>query len=688
MVKVYKSTSQTLFRAVSLMRIVLCNVFEAGLVRTFWCLSILVCISSPGFVLAAVSPNDLSILSDFNVRFDHLGGDNADPGFQSIAVGDLNGDGIPDLAIGVPGASTDGRSGNGTVYIIYGPLPTGTGNVIPLNVSSNFNVRLDGAVRSFGYSLAIGDVNGDGRADLVVGAPFENGGLGAVYVIPGSFPSGTGQTKDMAVTTNYSVEYIGDLLGSNPDYVGYSLVLADLDGDGAQEIAMGAPNAARDVGVKIPVYGPGIGKVYVTSGPSPSDVGMSVSLSVPSNYRLLVLGDGSCTNGNWLCRYNADSFGAALETGDWNHDGLKDLAIGAPNEYGVFVLYGPIPGGNGNVKDMKVAADFNVRFTGGTREVSLTKGDFNADGKTDLAIGTKALTLNASGPSSNDVVYLFYNPLPAGVGNLVNMTLPADYNVRLDGPASGAVTNIFIPPDAQFGKVTLAAGDMDGDGNADLLFGGRSMGSMGRSGNGWDFQWPGPFPNGTGNNLGMDTSSVTQYAGPVTDAQAGFAVRAGDMNYDGRLDWIIGCPGFPGSAVYVIYQVPPPAPTPTITATLTPTPVVADTPTTTLTPTPTFSLTPSPTDLFWVSKNRHRQGEAPVVIKVGPFAAGRYILKVYNSAGELVRTLRDATASEGAYESVEWEGRNKDEEPVASGVYLIAYTNGTKTRFAKLVVLR
>jgi len=685
----------------------------------------------PISTFAAAPLNDLSLLFNFNVRFDHLGGDNADPGFQSIAVGDLNGDGIPDMVIGVPGASTDGRTGNGAVYVIYGPLMSGSGNIVPLNVSSNFNVRLDGAVTSFGFSVAIGDVNGDGKADLVVGAPNENGELGGVYVIPGPFYSGTGQTKDMAVTTNYSAMYVGDsaVMGYAiyPDKLGYSLAIADLDGNGFNEIAIGAPNAAVSATLGALISG----KVYVVGGPLVTDVGKNVSMSNTVNYKLLAYGDGQSgvciTSGvSSYCYFGQETFGAALETGDWNGDGIMDLAVGAPVEQpgwldlrtSTYVLYGPLPSSTGNVRNMATITDFNVRYDAPVSDglgIDLTKGDFNGDGKMDLAIG--ASTESTVSPNPNGAAYLLYNPLPSGVGITLDLTAPTNYNVRMTGPVSGAATMAF-------GQTSLAAADMNNDGKTDLLAVGWALDALGRISNGLVFQIPGLFPTSTGNIQGLDASSVTQYAGPVTDAQAGFAVRAGDMNHDGRMDLIIGCPEFPSSAVYVVYQVPPSTPTPTMTSTGTPTssptltetptmtftptvtttssltptytvtatwtqtftPVFTDTPT--MTPTPTVSFTPSPSDIFWVSKNKLQTGETPVEIRVGPLAFGAYILKVYNSAGELVKVLRDGRGTEGLYDSATWDGRNEKGARVASGVYLIAYINGSKTRYAKLVVLR
>ena len=63
-------------------------------------------------------------------------------------------------------------------------------------------------------------------------------------------------------------------------------------------------------------------------------------------------------------------------------------------------------------------------------------------------------------------------------------------------------------------------------------------------------------------------------------------------------------------------------------------------------------------------------------------------LKIYNSAGELVRVLLDESRQFGTYNDVKWDGLNKYGEPVASGVYIIYYTTRYQTRMAKLLILR
>jgi flagellar hook assembly protein FlgD len=63
-------------------------------------------------------------------------------------------------------------------------------------------------------------------------------------------------------------------------------------------------------------------------------------------------------------------------------------------------------------------------------------------------------------------------------------------------------------------------------------------------------------------------------------------------------------------------------------------------------------------------------------------------LKIYNSAGELVRVLLDEGFQESTYRNIEWDGLNKFNAPVASGVYVIYYTTRYSTRSARLLILR
>jgi flagellar hook assembly protein FlgD len=97
-----------------------------------------------------------------------------------------------------------------------------------------------------------------------------------------------------------------------------------------------------------------------------------------------------------------------------------------------------------------------------------------------------------------------------------------------------------------------------------------------------------------------------------------------------------------------------------------------------------------PPDDFWVSRNVYRPGvdQPPVYVKVHLSQAGVCSLKIYNSAGELVRVLLDEPLQYGTYRDINWDGLNKYNAPVASGVYVIYYTTRYQTRMARLLILR
>lgn len=223
----------------------------------------------------------------------------------ALAAGDLDGHGSVDLAIGAPGEDV-GRSPNAGQVIVVGG---GDGGLDPAN-SQQVRAGLQGITgRSerddvFGAAVAVGDVDGDAVADLVVGAPGEDTTKvndGAVAVVPGSPVGPTGErsrqywsgSRDSAGTA------------ADQDLLGAALALGDTDGDGRAEILVGVPG--KDVG-------------------SARDAGTVLVLGTTPT----LLSSGLAEVGG-LPRAEA-RFGRSVAAGDLNGDGLVDTVVTAPTE--------------------------------------------------------------------------------------------------------------------------------------------------------------------------------------------------------------------------------------------------------------------------------------------------------------------------------------------------------------------
>src|SRR6185503_1823979 len=168
-----------------------------------------------------------------------------DSGLSVANAGDVNGDGFADVIVGALRADPHGSS-SGSSYVVFGKA-TGFAATIDLSSLDGTNgFRLDGAAAgdSSGSSVSAGDVNGDGFADVIVGAvdADPHGTFsGSSYVVFGK-ASGFAATIDLS-TVNGSTGFRLDGVAAG-DESGLSVASAgDVNGDGFTDVIVGAPRA-------------------------------------------------------------------------------------------------------------------------------------------------------------------------------------------------------------------------------------------------------------------------------------------------------------------------------------------------------------------------------------------------------------------------------------------------------------
>jgi len=438
-------------------------------------------------------------------------------GYSVDGGGDINNDTIPDIIVSDYLYSSTSTSATSNVYVIYG-TKTGYSDIDIATMNSSQGFKISGlSIRcddNANFLSSTGDVDGDGIADIVIGATTSDSNQGAAYVIYGK--QGEYEDFDISALTDdmgYKISGNGGQFGWNVNSKG------DINGDGVTDIIVSGS-----------VIDTTFGGAYIIYGQKARGPGISIS-SLASDRGFKLSGDTHYYSG-----------AAISSAGDFNGDNIMDFSITAPgasSDIGsAFIVYGK----NGtfdplSLSTMTTDQGFTVQGVSPIHYLALVAseaGDFNNDGVSDILFGAYKSTSS----TMKGLVYLIYGK-KGSPDNFLTTAMEASQGFTI----SGLNNNDYL------GSSLAGIGDVNGDGIDDIILGAKGFSSS--KGAMYVIYGREDQP------ASIDLSNLTisqgfQIFGTAGSDLLGSSVRnLGDINQDGVPDMILGVPG--ANRAYVLF---------------------------------------------------------------------------------------------------------------------------------------
>ena len=378
-------------------------------------------------------------------------------------------------------------------------------NQLILKNEKEYDIAIGGQQASdrFGSAMSVGDINSDGQADLLIGAP-ESGldsrfRAGAAFGFFGPIDSSVTDSSQAVIKFNGFDFTAG---------IGSAVLIQDINDDGVSDLVI----SSQEMAVDDTRHESGV--VYAVLGPGGPTGQTAVDIRERTGFHIF----GAHRN------YNS---GKGLAAGDLNNDGVLDLAIGTPGGYelrrgGVEILFGPFDGSDIDLRDetdgllLGSTGDHSSTVKGDGAGASVAIGDISGDGIDDLIVNARSADVGDIDNAGE--TYILFGPLDTLEGELKTLA-----DVTLQGDAERDSVS----------EGSLAIDDLNGDGTNDLVIGSSQSDASGNRSAGKVLVIQGPIQAGTYN---LEASAQVVIEGGKALEGLGSAVGIGDFNGDGVSD--------------------------------------------------------------------------------------------------------------------------------------------------------